>query len=320
MIRFLKWFGIVLLIIIAGFYITVQLRQHRKFDAPYPNIKASTDTTIINRGRSLVYGPAHCADCHAPKQFRQQLAKGMEVPLTGGVLFDLPIAKIYTKNITPSKYGIGNMTDAEVARALRYGVDPSGRALVDFMPFHNTSDEDLTAIISYLRVQKPVDSIVPEHKLNFIGQAINAFLIKPVGPSGEVPVSIKIDTTVQYGKYLAASVANCRGCHTNRDMMTGAFTGPDYAGGLTFMEKGDTGTYVFTTPNLTPDAATGRLRAWTQQQFINRFRMGRVISQSPMPWEAFSRMSDTELKAIFKYLRALKPVHNEVKQTLTIEK
>jgi len=311
--KFFKWFGIVLLIIIAGFYIIVELRQNRKFDAPYPNIKATTDTAVIARGKALVYGPAHCADCHTPKRLQAQVAKGLEAPLQGGVLFDLPIAKIYTKNITPSKYGIGSMTDGEVARALRYGVDPSGRALVDFMPFHNTSDEDLTAIISYLRQQKPVDSIVPEHELNFIGKAINAFMLKPVGPDGEPPVSVKIDTTAQYGKYLAASVANCRGCHTNRDMMTGAFTGENYAGGLSFKEKANGVTYAFTTPNLTPDS-TGRLRGWSQQQFIDRFRAGRIFPQSPMPWESFSRMSDTELKAIYKFLQSVKPVHNEVKQ------
>lgn len=319
MLRFLKWFGIVLLFIITGLYITVELRQNRKFDAPYPNIKASTDTAIIARGKSLAFGPAHCADCHAPKEFKDQVAKGMEAPLSGGNLFDLPIAKIYSKNITPSKYGIGSMTDAEIARALRYGVDPKGRAVLDFMPFHNTSDEDLTAIISYLRQQKPVDNIVPDNSPNFIGKAVNAFLIKPVGPNGVVPASVKRDTTAAYGEYLVTSVANCRGCHTPRNLMTGAFTGEYYSGGLGFEEKTDSGTYVFTTPNLTPDA-TGRLKGWSQQQFINRFRMGKIIPQSPMPWGPFSRMSDNELKAIYKFLQTVKPVHNVINSTLTIKK
>jgi hypothetical protein len=32
-----------------------------------------------------------------------------------------------------------------------------------------------------------------------------------------------------------------------------------------------------------------------------------------MPWNSFARMSDTELKAIYKYLKTLKPVKNQVK-------
>jgi hypothetical protein len=43
-----------------------------------------------------------------------------------------------------------------IARSLRYGVARDGRALFDFMPFHNLSDEDLTAVISFLRSQQPV--------------------------------------------------------------------------------------------------------------------------------------------------------------------
>ena len=316
--KFLKWTGILLLFIIVGLFITIQLRQNRTFNAPYPEIKASADSTIIARGKAIVFGPAHCANCHAPAEMEEQVNRGIEAPLSGGQVFDLPIGKIYSKNITPDKTGIGNMTDAEFARALRYGVRRDGKALFDFMPFHNTSDEDMTAIISYLRYQPPVKNEVPENKLNLLGKAVNAFLLKPVGPTGEVPVSIKPDTSVLYGQYLANNVANCRGCHTNRNLMTGAFTGKDYAGGLKMEAVTDSGTYSIITPNLTPDP-TGKIKGWTQEQFINRFRIGKLIPQSHMPWGPFSRMSDDELKAIYNFLQTVKPVHNEVKPGLVKE-
>jgi hypothetical protein len=35
-----------------------------------------------------------------------------------------------------------------------------------------------------------------------------------------------------------------------------------------------------------------------------------------MPWAAFSRMSDDELKAIYRYLRSLPPVHNDTGETV----
>ena len=68
---------------------------------------------------------------------------------------------------------------------LRYGVHPDGRPVYDFMPFHNMTDEDLTAIISYLRTQDPVKNQVPNNQLNFMGKAVRAFLVTPVGPEGE---------------------------------------------------------------------------------------------------------------------------------------
>lgn len=316
--KFFKWTVIILLFIAAVLFITIELRQNRKFNAPFPAIKALTDSVVIARGKSIVYGPAHCANCHAPKEMEEQVNLGMEAALSGGQVFDLPIGKIYAKNITPDITGIGHMTDAEFARSLRYGVRADGRALFDFMPFHNTSDEDITAIISYLRHQPAVKNEVAENKLNLLGKAVSAFLLKPAGPIGEPPVSIKRDTTALYGQYLANSVANCRGCHTNRDMMTGAFTGEDFAGGLKMESVTDTGTYSLTTPNLTPHS-TGIIKEWTQKQFIDRFRLGRLIPQSHMPWGPFSRMSDDELKAIYNFLQTVKPVHNEVKPGMVKE-
>lgn len=309
--KFLKWTGIVLLILIAGLYIVIISNQDKKFDAPYPNVIAVKDSATIARGKNLVYGAAHCANCHSPKGMGERVNSGEEVPLSGGQEFDIPIGSLYAGNLTPDETGIGKISDAAIARALRYGVGTTGTALFDFMPFHNTSDEDLTAIISYLRSQPAVRNEVPKHDFNLLGQMVRAFLLKPAGPEGPVPASVKRDTSAAYGKYLANSVANCRGCHTNRDLMTGAFTGEDYAGGLKFELKTDSGVYSLTTPNLTSDR-TGRIINWTKEQFIGRFRIGGRIPQSHMPWGPFSRMSDEELTAIYNYLQTVKPVRNTV--------
>lgn len=316
--KILKWTGILLLVIIVGLLITVFSLQNKKYDAPYPQIAAVKDSATIARGKELVYGPAHCANCHGAKGSLELVLAGKEVALSGGTIFDLPIGKLYAKNLTPDQSGIGRMSDAEFARALRYGVSPEGGAYFDLMPFHYTSDEDLTAIISYLRSQPAVKYDVPKNDFNFLGKVVKAFMLKPVGPEGSVEKAVKRDTTAVYGKYLANSVANCRGCHTNRDLMTGAFIGEDYAGGLTFEVPTDSGMYSLTTPNLTPDA-TGRLNGWTRQQFIDRFRRGALIQQSHMPWGPFSRMSDDDLKAVYNYLQTVKPVRNEVKLGLVKE-
>ena len=297
--KILKWTGFILLFLILGITLTVMGRQNIKYDRPYPTITASTDTAIILRGKHLVFGAAHGADCHSKANADSLLKLGQDVPLTGGMVFDLPVGKLYSKNITPDKEtGIGKYTDAEIARALRYGVHPDGTVVFDFMPFHNTTDEDMTAIISFLRAQKPIQNKVPDHSLNVLGKAVKAFMVKPVGPDGEVAKQMTRDSSAAYGKYLANNVANCNGCHTVRDL-SGTFTGEPFAGGNEI--EG------FITPNITPDSSS-RIFGWSQKNFIDRFRIGKVIPKSPMPWQSFGRMTDEELKAIYSYLKTVKPV------------
>lgn len=310
----LKWVGISLGAIVVLFIVVVYALQGKTFDAPSPAIAASTDSTVIARGKHLVYGPAHCNFCHGSWDDLPKIMAGETVDLKGGNAFQLPLGIIRTPNITSDREtGIGAVSDAHIARALRYGVDRDGHALFDFMPFHNLSDEDLTAVISYLRTLQPVHHPVVRREINFAGKAVNAFLIEPVGPDGDPPKSVTPDSTAAYGKYLAHSVANCVGCHTQRNMMTGAFTGKPFAGGLD-MDSDLRRDLVFTTPNLTPDKATGKMADWTEDEFILRFRAGALEEGTVMPWGAFMNMSDMELKAIYRYLKTVPPVVNEVKQ------
>ena len=97
-------------------------------------------------------------------------------------------------------------------------------------------------------------------------------------------------------------------------MMTGAMIGEPFAGGLEMDSEFEPDRYYFITPNLTPDS-TGRLFGWTPDMFIKRFRMGRLMPGTHMPWGPFSRMSDDELRAIYNYLKTVKPVKSSVRQT-----
>jgi cytochrome c553 len=70
--------------------------------------------------------------------------------------------------------------------------------------------------------------------------------------------------------------------------------------------------------NLTPDEGTG-LGNWNEQVFIKTMRTGKHMGSGrdilpPMPWQAIGGLTDSDLKAIFAYLRSLKPVRNEVPQ------
>ena len=74
--------------------------------------------------------------------------------------------------------------------------------------------------------------------------------------------------------------------------------------------------FSFVTPNLTPDAETGVITNWSEAAFINRFRSGRTHEGSPMAWGAFSRMNEVDLKAIYRYLKSLKPINNKIEKTV----
>jgi mono/diheme cytochrome c family protein len=304
--------AIVLLIVLIVLYILIF--EDGKFDAPYPDIQASKDSTLIARGKYLVYGPAHCATCHVPMDKILEIEEGLEMPLVGGWELDIPPGTFRAPNLTPDQEtGIGNMTDGEIARALRYSVGSDGRLLIPVMPFQELSDEDLTAIISYLRSEAPVKNEIPASEFKFLGKALMALgALSPIGPKNTPEKSVARDTTAAYGKYLANSVANCYGCHTDRDLQSGAFIGEPFAGGFNMPPEPFSKGFSFVTPNLTPDPETGIIADWDEDLFLDRFKSGRVYEGTPMPWGAYSHMPEGDVKALYRYLQTLEPVHNQL--------
>lgn len=283
--------------------VVTYFRAERSFDAPYPDIHASRDPAIVARGKYLVDGPAHCGECHATPDSRGEPQRGS--PLAGGHAFHLPVGTFYVPNITPDpETGIGRYSDAELARVLRHGVRPDGKMMLPFMPFANLCDDDLTAILSYLRQQRPVHHQVPEHEVNVLGNLVEAFVLHPKGPSEPIRKSERPEPTPSYGRYLAHNVGNCILCHTKVDLRTGEYTGPIFGGGAEHASTTDP-KERFISPNLTPDPRWGWLGGWSEDAFVARFHAGRVHPHSPMPWEAFQGMTDTDLRAIYRYLQTL---------------
>jgi hypothetical protein len=69
--------------------------------------------------------------------------------------------------------------------------------------------------------------------------------------------------------------------------------------------------------NLTPDV-TG-IGTWSEDQFILCLRKGKFKGLEgsrdllpPMPWQMSGQMTDNELKAVFAYLKSIKPIANLV--------
>jgi mono/diheme cytochrome c family protein len=163
--------------------------------------------------------------------------------------------------------------------------------------YRNISDDDLAAIIAYLRAQPPVNHAVEKSKYNI-----------PLPPNYGPPVkSVKAPKPgdkLQYGKYLA-NIGHCMECHTPRDakgQLTRAMLG---SGGQII--PGPWGQSV--TRNLTPHA-TG-LKGWTDEQIAHSIRTGTDREgkpyKPPMAFDFYKTISDDDMAALITYLRSLKP-------------
>ena len=292
-----------LALVLVALLVVVQLRWQRTFDVPLPALHARTDSATIARGRYLAYGPAHCASCHVTPSDRARLRAGGQPPLTGGTEFKPPVGRWYAANLTPDRAtGIGRWSDGQIARVLRGGVRHDGRVLFPAMEYQELADDDIVALLSFLRAQPPVRHAVPPRRVNVIGRAMLAFGFAPKAPSAAPPRTAPRGSDAAAGAYLANVVAGCDGCHTKRDLRTGKYVGPPYGGGTVFRERDAQGRPIVS-PNLTPGA--GPMATWTEAQFVARLRAGRAHPQSPMEWEAFQQMPEEDLRAIYRYLRSL---------------
>jgi mono/diheme cytochrome c family protein len=314
--------AVVLLVVLVAsvFALYVWRTWDRAYDEyPMPDVRASSDPAVIARGEYFVYGPAHCVECHSSSfEEYQKVANGQKVPLQGGTRFEAPpLGAIYSKNLTPDpETGIGRYTDGQIARMMRYNVRPNGRASVaPMMPFHNMSDEDMIAIISFLRSQPAVRHQVHENEWTVTGKVIRTISssFKPRNASVVHPPKVAPEEkpTKERGEYLARYVGNCVGCHTPLDEMTFEPSGPEFSGGSEFepmpLPGADMKTW-FRVPNITPQKGSAFMKFPDRATFVARFKSGgRQHPGTPMPWEAFARMSAEDVGAIYEFLRSLPP-------------
>jgi mono/diheme cytochrome c family protein len=287
-----KWIGIILgvlillvLIIAGSLFVKGSSQISKTYQVQAVSITIPDDEASIEHGAYLY--AVSCAGCHGDD-------------LSGKIVLDDPaIGILPAPNLTVGQGGIGShYSDTDFARAIRHGVDAQGQGLL-IMPskaYWHFSEEDLGAIIAYLKTAPPVDndpglkSLSPLGKIMLaagaFGEAIAAEVLYHDAPLAAAP---ERDTTAAYGEYLV-NTGDCRNCH-----------GPDLAG----MQSPEPGSPY--SPNLTP---TGVLAIWTVDDFMETMHTGvtpygRQLDPNFMPYEYYSRMIDQDLTAIFKYLQSL---------------
>ncbi len=285
-----------------------------------PKPRELTDRTFeptparLERGQYLVEGVAHCFHCHSERDWtrngqpqRGKEGAGRHMWTGEGVTW------LVAPNITPDREtGAGTWSDDMLARAIREGIGHDGRALFPIMPyswFREMSDEDLASIIVYLRSLPPVRNALTKTEMP---EEVKRSIQVPK-PITQPPPPPNLSDLLKRGAYLV-KLASCTGCHNTFNHFYQPTPGMEFAGGYPFPFKAPWG--EVTTPNITPDPSG--ISYYDEKLFLQVMRTGFVGARQlapAMPWSYFRNMTDDDLKAIFAYLRTVKPVVHRVDNT-----
>jgi mono/diheme cytochrome c family protein len=270
---------------------------------------------LLARGKYIVEGPSHCFMCHGDVDWSRNGdvrpgTKGQGRVLTPDeTQLALPYRAV-APNLTPDREtGAGTWTDEQFKRALRQGIGHDGRTLFVAMPyanFHYLSDEDIEAIIAYLRSLPPIRHSLP--KTNLPAQV--AATLKPLPPQ---PPTYKPDVSTPgaRGAYLA-HVGNCSACHTPQDEQNHPVPELYLSGGRNFVRPFG----KVTSANITPDPSG--IAYYTRDDFVRVIRTGHVGARALkplMPWLWIRNLTDSDLSDLYAYLRSVQPVRHRVDNT-----
>jgi len=273
-----------------GAYVLVQVRafdasMDRAYDVPVPSIVRSSDADVLARGKHLSESVAPCAanECHGSD-------------FAGGKTIDMgPVASLTGSNVTKT---IVDYSDGELARLLHHGIKKDGRSLA-FMPVQDFAwlpDDDVAAIVSYLRTLPVVDKASAPSAIKTLGKVLdrNDKIVLDVARRIEHATGVRAKgatPTVEYGGFLAKG---CQGCHGDH------FSGGPIPGAPASMP---------TPLNLTPHE-TG-LRDWSFDDFNKLLNEGVKKNGKRldpfMPYASFAKFDDIERRALWSFLKSLPP-------------
>jgi cytochrome c553 len=282
-----KWAGVIvagLLTLVAGLVAVVSLVGFFKLYAPSggPPSTVQVASTPDQLAKGERY--AHlCVGCHSTTN---------DLPLVGGENFAEGFGTIVPPNLTPGG-PLKDWSDGEIIRAIREGVDKDRKPLL-IMPseeFHPMSDDDVAALVAYLRSQPAVSRDTPENAVNLIGALVlgsGMFSTSAQPPITAPVVAPPAGNSAQFGRYLV-DIGGCRSCH-----------GEQLTGGTPSGFGPPPG------PNI-----VAIIHDWSDAQYISTIRTGtdpagHVLDPEQMPWRQLSAtFTDDELRAIYTYVRSL---------------
>jgi mono/diheme cytochrome c family protein len=266
---------------------------------------------LVAKGRYVFAASGGCG-CHTETG---KAATGLNA---GGRRFDAPFGTIYSTNITPDRAtGIGDWTDDQIIAGIRLGRRPNGERVIPvhpFMTFNGMAEEDLRALVAYLRSLPPIRRAkqakkitVPLFESVFLPAWLAAFVSRETPPP-QAPIS-----GLARGEYLVRIVGHCGECHTPRGITQAVDNSRFLAGN----PKGPENSIV---PNITPDKETGL--NWTEDEIVYYMGtgnkpdgdvagglMGEVIQGTSV---GYKDMTKADLLAIARYMKTVPPIKLQV--------
>ena len=278
---------IVVVLLVAVAYVASSSTVGKRFNITEPSPPIPTDSASIDRGKHFARAITKCVACHGDD-------------LGGEVMIDnMLLGRVASVNLTRGNGGRGNLlTDAQIVTAIRHGVGGDGRPLY-IMPsatYQYLSDDDVAAIVAYVRSVPPVDRAEPVSRLGPLGRVLVAARKLNISEAFEIDHTAKRQAvptagpTAEYGKYLV-TVGACKVCH-----------GPTLSGGVI---EGPPSPVP--AANITPEG----LKAYDETSFFRALREGKRPSGTPinpvMPWKLTREMNDVEIRAVWNYLQTVPP-------------
>ena len=262
----------------------------------------------VTRGRYMFGATGGCG-CHT-------VPKGQ--PNAGGRKYEGAFGTVYSSNITPDRQtGIGGWTDEQIMTAIRLGRRPNGERLLPVHPFpifNGMAEEDLRAIVAFLRTTKPVSrqnqpkKLVPLFESVFLPAWLAAFAPR------ETPPPKAPTTGVARGEYLVKAVGHCGECHTPRTMTMASDNSRFLAG----TPKGPEDQAM---PNITPDRETG-IGKWSVEEIADYLGSGNkpdgdvagglMAEVIDGTLAGYKDLNKPDLLAIAQYLKTIPPVRNKI--------
>ncbi|WP_435949439.1 c-type cytochrome [Psychrobacter sp. DM8] len=256
------------------------------------------NSDLANRG-AYVARTADCMACHREDY-------------SGGVAIETPIGNIYSTNITSSKtYGIGNYTEADLAKALRKGRAPNHQIYpaMPYPSYHGMSNADISALFAYFQTVPPVEK-APD-KTTHLPFPLNIRSLMLAWNVINVPSTenrVGLTPVEQRGEYLVNNLEHCGTCHTPRNLTQG-LDKDRYLSGAPLGK--------WFAPNITPDNDTG-IGRWSELDIITYLRTGkldkRAYAGGPMA-EAVAHstryLTDDDLIAMANYLKVIPAIKTD---------
>ena len=278
--------GVLLALAVAALVWNGERKRERSVQLPALDSPPFIDDATARARGAYLYASRGCTDCHgADGAGRVFVEDGKGLKIQGPAIHAGPGS--VTAGYTPQDWD----------RIVRHGVKRNGRPAI-VMPsedYNRFTDSDLAALVAYVRalpasgggaavieLPLPVRALYGAGYIEDAAAKIDHAL--PVQPP--VPETV----SVEHGRYVANT---CLGCH-----------GPQLAGGK--VPGGPPDWPPAARLNKGPDSALARYP--DADALIAMFRSGKRPDGSDvkvMPFGSFSRMSDTDLRALHLYLKSL---------------